>query len=160
MENFLCISAHSNPNYPRMDSNPNAPRMEQRIIGLLSLGILTCIPNSKNIISRQLGNSRAESGILTNNQNQELFLCFLKFTQILQLLCHHNINVIAGKKLFNCDTGKGSTFISSERWCNITYVTSHKKICFLSTLQGFSLLSNKTDITTRNPYNLIDVHYA
>ena len=155
LENFLCISAHSNPNYQRV---------EQRIIGLLCLGILTRIPNSKNIISRQAGNSRVGRLVFWLITKIRSSFCVLKVTQILQLLCHHNTNVIAGEKLWffynNCDTGKGSTFTSSERWCNITYVTSHKKICFLSTLQGFSLLSNKTAITTWNPYNLIGIHYA
>ena len=91
LENFLCISAHSNPNYQRV---------EQRIIGLLCLGILTRIPNSKNIISRQAGNSRVGRLVFWLITKIRSSFCVLKVTQILQLLWHHNTNVIAGEKLW------------------------------------------------------------
>lgn len=63
------------------------------------------------------------------------------------------------KSWFNRDTEKESIFTSSERRCNTTCVIRHKKICFLSILQGFSLLSNKTAIITQNPYNLIGIQW-
>lgn len=52
---------------------------------------------------------------------------------------------------------KKSIFTSTERRCNITCAIRHKKTCSVRALQGFCLLSNKTAIITRNPYNLIGV---